>query len=246
MEKSTNADSHVFKPKMRATAERCPVKIFQQLIDRHQKCARMIHRSTSPSTTSTILDRTGTRNNHLASTQNRCHKKQAFFREETVLRTQQWWNFLATRAFRVWTTTTDHLLSSRSTSHLLSNYQTSSLMQPPLSVSIQSPPLSVQSLCPVVAPVQPHSVNSGTLPSPVVSQIQPNLPAILSAVQSHSPVLGQVQTPASFPSPLQQLIIKEQMNFALKLKTKHPQVIYSDSEDFYTTIWIVILYLAVC
>ena len=153
MEKSTNADSHVFKPKMRATAERCPVKIFQQLIDRHQKCARMIHRSTSPSTTSTILDRTGTRNNHLASTQNRCHKKQAFFREETVLRTQQRWNFLAARAFRVWTTTTDHLLSSRSTSHLLSNYQTSSLMQPPLSVSIQSPPLSVQSLCPVVAPV---------------------------------------------------------------------------------------------
>ena len=92
----------------------------------------------------------------------------------------------------------------------------------------------------------PHSVNSGTLPGPVVSQIQPNLPAILSAVQSHSPVLGQVQTPASLPSPLQQLIIKEQMKFALNLKTKHPQVIYSDSEDFYTTIWIVILYLVVC
>ena len=31
----------------------------------------------------------------------------------------------------------------------------------------------------------------------------------------------QVQTPASLPSPLQQLIIKEHLNFALKLKTKH-------------------------
>ena len=37
MEKSTNADSRVFKPKMWATPdrpERCPVKIFQQFVDR--------------------------------------------------------------------------------------------------------------------------------------------------------------------------------------------------------------------
>jgi len=169
---------------------------------------------------------------------------------EQVLRTQQWCNFLATRAFRARTTTRDHLLSSRSTSHLLSNYQTSSLMQPPLSMSIQSPPpVSIQSLCPVVTPVQPHSVNSTTLPGLVVSQIQPNLPAITSAAQSHPPVLGQVQTPPSLPSPFQQLITKEQTNFALSasnqglftngsfsnctfnLKTKHPRVIYSDSEE---------------
>jgi len=37
MEKSTSADSHVFKPKMWATPdrpERCPLKIFQQFVDR--------------------------------------------------------------------------------------------------------------------------------------------------------------------------------------------------------------------
>ena len=89
---------------------------------------------------------------------------------------------------------------------------------------MQPPPVSVQSLCPVVAPVQPPSVNSATLPGPVVSQIQPNLPAIPPAAQSHPPVLGQVQTPASLPSPFQQLITKEEMNFALSASKAYLQM----------------------
>ena len=89
---------------------------------------------------------------------------------------------------------------------------------------MQPPPISVQSLCPVVAPVQPPSVNSVTLPGPVVSQIQPNLPAIPPAAQSHPPVLGQVQTPASLPSPFQQLITKEEMNFALSASKAYLQM----------------------
>ena len=271
MEKSTNADARVFKPKMWATPdrpERCPVKIFQQFVDRrppemcqddspfylsinhkhkpgsywYKKQPLGIHKiDAMMKKVAAFGNLTGKKTNHSArktQVQTLC---EAGVADSAVMQLSGHKSIQSLNHYK-----RPSLEQQKHMSHLLSNYETS-LMQPP--------PVSVQSLCPVVAPVQPPSVNSATLPGPVVSQIQPNLPAIPSAAQSHPPVLGQVQTPASLSSPFQQLITKEQMNFALsasnqglftngsfsnctfnlnfgqKPKTKRPRVIYSDSEE---------------
>ena len=252
-EKSTNADARVFKPKMWATPdrpERCPVRIFQQYVDRrppemcednspfylsinhkhkpgsywYKKLPLGIHKVDGMmKKLAKDGSLTGKKTNHSArktQVQTLCAANVA---DSAVMQLSGHKSVQSLNHYK-----RPSLEQEKHMSHLLSNYCPSSSVKPsPL-------PAGQPSVNYVMSPHQ--TISESHLPlvnqavqsrPPTVCQDEAHSPFVNEAVQSHPPVLSQVQLPAqatitssSIQAPFQQAITKEQINFALSASTQ--------------------------